>query len=115
MSQKEYEVESVVGERIKGGRKQYLIRWKGYDDASNTWEDVDNLNCDELIDYFKEHGVRPRIEVKHIVGAERKNGQIYYTYVDKKGELTTVWSHEIRPHFTQRVIDFYESELKHRE
>ena len=111
MAEKEYEVEAVVGERIKDGKKQYLIRWKGYADESNTWEDLDNLNCDELIQYFKEHGVRPRIDVKRIVGAEKKNGQIFYTFVDKKGELTTVWSHELRPQFSQRILDFYEAEL----
>jgi hypothetical protein len=25
------------------GKKQYLIKWKGYSDAENTWEDEDNI------------------------------------------------------------------------
>ena len=41
---REFEVEGIVGERMRGGATQYLVKWKGYDKASdNTWEAVDNL------------------------------------------------------------------------
>jgi hypothetical protein len=40
----EYEVEAVVGHRKKNGRKEYLIKWKGYSSDANTWEPEANLN-----------------------------------------------------------------------
>lgn len=47
----EYEVEAIVGKRVskKKGTVRYLIRWKGWDESGDTWEDADNLNCAELI------------------------------------------------------------------
>mmetsp|Transcript_7970 Transcript_7970/g.13474 ORF Transcript_7970/g.13474 Transcript_7970/m.13474 type:complete len:567 (-) Transcript_7970:353-2053(-) len=39
-----YEVEAVVGQRKKKGRKEYLIKWKGYASDQNTWEPIANLN-----------------------------------------------------------------------
>jgi hypothetical protein len=39
----EWEVESVDGERKSRGRKEYLIRWKGYGIHERTWEPLDHL------------------------------------------------------------------------
>ena len=39
----EYEVEAVIGERQHRGRKQYLVRWLGYDVSEATWESEANL------------------------------------------------------------------------
>jgi len=36
--QGEYEVEDILNQRIHNGRIEYLVKWKGYDDAENTWE-----------------------------------------------------------------------------
>ena len=49
----DYEVEDILKKRItKGGGKQYLVKWKGFDDR--TWEPKDNLNnVQELIDKFE--------------------------------------------------------------
>ncbi|CAG8581024.1 6036_t:CDS:2, partial [Paraglomus occultum] len=66
-----YEVEAVVGHRLKkpiaiyagvsskncskekmwegGGRIQYLIKWKGYPTEQNTWEYRDNVYCESLL------------------------------------------------------------------
>eukprot|EP00088_Acartia_fossae_P065689 TRINITY_DN81039_c0_g1_i1.p1 TRINITY_DN81039_c0_g1~~TRINITY_DN81039_c0_g1_i1.p1 ORF type:complete len:164 (+),score=73.81 TRINITY_DN81039_c0_g1_i1:36-527(+) len=49
-----YEVEKILEKRIKKGKTEYLIKWKGYDDESeNTWEPVDNLDCDDKIQEFE--------------------------------------------------------------
>ncbi|RKP25845.1 hypothetical protein SYNPS1DRAFT_28431 [Syncephalis pseudoplumigaleata] len=51
-----YEVEAIVGSRKRKGRQQYLIKWKGYPDEENTWEDVNNVHAEDLVeDYWRKH------------------------------------------------------------
>ena len=47
----EYEVEAVLGQRTYGWgkKKQYLIKWKGYSDAHNSWEAATDVNAPELV------------------------------------------------------------------
>ncbi len=33
----EFEVEQIVGMRMVKGAKQYLVKWKGFEDFNNTW------------------------------------------------------------------------------
>eukprot|EP00956_Cyclotella_meneghiniana_P026276 scaffold56361_cov71-Cyclotella_meneghiniana.AAC.5 len=44
-----WEVESVMGRRVRKGREEYLIRWKGCGDKNDTWEPADNL-CDAALE-----------------------------------------------------------------
>lgn len=57
-----YEVEKIVTSRInkKGiwvpisGKKEYLIKWVGYDSNQNTWEPERNLvNVKDLLEEFE--------------------------------------------------------------
>lgn len=51
--EKEWEVEKVVNQRKgKGGKKEYLIRWKGCKASEDTWEPEDGISCPELIAAF---------------------------------------------------------------
>jgi len=58
-----WEVESVIGRRIKRGRVEYLIRWKGCSEDDNTWEPTANL-CDtameEAMRYTKAQKLREK-------------------------------------------------------
>ena len=36
----EYEMEKVVADRLIGGKKEYLVKWKGWADKHNSWEPV---------------------------------------------------------------------------
>ncbi|KAJ3349496.1 hypothetical protein GGF32_005608 [Allomyces javanicus] len=38
-----YEVERIVSHRTRDGVTQFRVKWKGYDDIDNTWEDIENL------------------------------------------------------------------------
>jgi len=54
----EYEVESIISKRMRKGKAEYLVKWKGWEDPDdNTWEPIGNLECHKLIeDYEKAHG-----------------------------------------------------------
>ena len=52
--EEEYEVEAVLGHRGRPGRRTFLIRWKGYSAAEDTWEPERNLgNAQPLIVDYK--------------------------------------------------------------
>jgi Chromo (CHRromatin Organisation MOdifier) domain len=52
----EYEVEEVLASRRHGQWKklQYLLWWKGYSQAHDSWEPADNVNALELVKEFHE-------------------------------------------------------------
>ncbi len=52
-NEEEYEVEKILDERKYYGKKQYLIKWKGYPLSEASWEPESNLNCPDLIKEFK--------------------------------------------------------------
>ncbi|KAL1540012.1 La ribonucleoprotein [Salvia divinorum] len=50
-----YELEAVRRKRVRKGQLQYLIKWRGWSEAANTWEPVENLSqCSDVIDAFEE-------------------------------------------------------------
>lgn len=49
----EFEIEKVIGKRIRNGTIQYRVKWKGYDVADSTWEPIDNFNSTECIQDFE--------------------------------------------------------------
>lgn len=40
-----YEVERVVSVRVKAGVLQWFVKWAGWPDSSNSWEDDQGLSC----------------------------------------------------------------------
>lgn len=52
-SEPEYEVEAIIEQRIRNGRNEYLIKWKGYSATENTWEPTKHLqSCRNMIKRF---------------------------------------------------------------
>jgi hypothetical protein len=45
----EWEVEQILGDRTYQQKKQYLIRWKGYALAHDSWEDESGIHAPDLI------------------------------------------------------------------
>ncbi|XP_067930161.1 chromodomain Y-like protein 2 [Watersipora subatra] len=53
MAGKLYEVETLLKQRKKGGKTEYLVKWKGYGEEDQSWEPEENLeNCQREIDVF---------------------------------------------------------------
>jgi hypothetical protein len=58
-----YLCERILDVKIERGQRNYLIKWKGYDDPSdNTWEPLCNLEnlIEDLISFEEEHASRIR-------------------------------------------------------
>ena len=56
----EYEVERILDSRLVDGLRQYLVKWKGYDDSENTWEPKTNLkNCWALLKCYHQQNPEP--------------------------------------------------------
>jgi hypothetical protein len=49
----EYEVESIVYARTRKGKREYLVKWKDWDNEYNTWELEENIEgSEELVSQF---------------------------------------------------------------
>ena len=55
-NKEEFEVEAILDSHTFGrGRKlQYLMKWLGYPDSDNQWEDVDKVHANELVKAFQQ-------------------------------------------------------------
>ena len=52
----EYEVVSVIGERVLNERRQFLVEWKDSGRLNNqicSWVDEENCSCDQLIEEYR--------------------------------------------------------------
>jgi hypothetical protein len=50
--QPEWEVEQILGARWRRNQLQYLVRWKGFSEAHDSWEPLSHINAEQLIEDF---------------------------------------------------------------
>jgi hypothetical protein len=68
----EYEVETIRSHCHFGKNKrlQYLLKWKGYPEADNTWESEDQLNAPDLLKQYNRHhnldSIKARVKLMKI-------------------------------------------------
>ena len=54
--QPEWEVESILKVRRWRNQLQFLVRWKGFSEAHDSWEPAKDVHADELVDdFYKRH------------------------------------------------------------
>lgn len=53
-----YVVEKIVDSRTRAGVKQYLVKWEGYADAENTWENEENIFSKQMIKRYECESVK---------------------------------------------------------
>jgi hypothetical protein len=57
-----YDVEEILGARVRRGNLQYLVKWLGYGDEENSWEPAGELlTADEHVRaFYKKNPGAPR-------------------------------------------------------
>jgi len=131
-----YEIEYIVRDRIKNGKSQYFIKWVGYPDSQNTWEDSDNVFSDELKREYRE-GKRKETNkentptkgtkkttfsrvvtnewddtIKAVIGVSKNSfGQLEVEYLFKSGKRGLCLNSEMHTKAPVKLLEFYEKNL----
>jgi hypothetical protein len=69
----EFEVEEILGSRLRDSVTEFLVKWKGYDSSENTWEPIHNVvHCWGLVRIFyrrfKDQVHRPSVKELKAIG-----------------------------------------------
>ncbi|KAG8942886.1 hypothetical protein FRC04_003461 [Tulasnella sp. 424] len=74
--QEEWEVEKILNSRFYYRRLQYLVKWKGFGEEGNTWENADNLehSADLVREFHQQHPEAPTTQSQRQSKEEQQQG-----------------------------------------
>jgi hypothetical protein len=49
-----FDIERLLDRRVQNGRTEYLVKWRGYGPAHNSWEPAEHLEMETMIRDFEE-------------------------------------------------------------
>ena len=108
----QYEVEAILGFRTIAGRRQYLVRWKGYSPDSDSWENEEDLSCPKTLQDYWHSNTKPwdlndspeaRIT---FLGTEIHNGDIVYQVTFGYGDKHTVTAQYLLTHYNYEFLKY---------
>jgi len=71
-----YEVESILDSRLRAGKLEFLVNWKGYGYEENSWVSERDVNAPRLISqFYRDHpGAPRRIRATHFASLKFRAG-----------------------------------------
>jgi hypothetical protein len=130
-----FEVDEIIDDRIHHDRRQFLLRWKSFDSDEASWEYEDDMNCQELIDEYKQEkaarelakqkrieeakfglvdSVERLLEVRPnlVIAAFRQSGVLYYRIACAGNQYRSVEADLLRKVAPKLICDFLENKIK---
>lgn len=62
MGDRVYAAECILNKRIRKGKLEYLVKWKGWGPKHNTWEPKLNILDDRLVQEFRDREQKLRLQ-----------------------------------------------------
>ena len=73
----EWKVEQILNMRTQQSEKQYLIRWKGYSSAHDSWEPWENINAPLLmVEFEKRRSAQNKEGTQEGQGVQKKDSKM---------------------------------------
>uniref|UniRef100_A0A2S2NS21 Heterochromatin protein 1 n=1 Tax=Schizaphis graminum TaxID=13262 RepID=A0A2S2NS21_SCHGA len=127
----EYIVEKILKKRTRYGKVEYFLKWKDYSDSENSWEPIENLNCDDLVasyeaiiknkpstsidfessdQYDGNNNDEQQKIAQKVVSIKKLHGQIIY-YVKFNGieEPEAITSNKAEQLYSHLIIKYYKN------
>ena len=60
-SEELFEIEEILDMRFRNGRREYLLKWKGYPQSENTWEPEENIDDQEFLAAFRKEMTKGKL------------------------------------------------------
>ena len=99
-----FRIDKIVNHHLEAGEKEYLVRWKGYDESHDEWEKENDITKAAL-DKYREHleqaalsnnnqqeiddGCK-KLEEQHQLDSEEENDEKFFRRVRRERERTPV-------------------------
>jgi hypothetical protein len=133
--EEQFEVESVIGERTRDGRTQFLLKWKSFDSSDATWEFEEDTFCPALVEEFHAREAsrlaekRRRIAAAHlaaiggleelaeaapklVIGAFKRGGALFYRVLCADEKCHSVAADLLRSLCPRLICEFLENKIE---